>query len=81
MRNLLIAAAIALGASVTAGAAAQAADVKIVIGDQHAPHHYPVKKHGPVVVQKVGPHHDCYTKKVVRYHHGKKVVEKTRVCR
>ncbi|MBO0902606.1 hypothetical protein [Jiella sonneratiae] len=81
MRKLIIASALAFAASLGAGAAAQAADVKVVIGDTHAPapRHHVIHK-GPVVVEKVKHHKDCYTKKVVRYHHGKKVVEKTKVC-
>ncbi|WP_209595458.1 hypothetical protein [Jiella mangrovi] len=99
MRKFIISAAVALAATLSAGAAAQAANTKVIIVDKDAARTHASEKHhgqvivekhnGSVVVKKSATKHvgktqshkkDCRTKKVVKIQHGKKVVEKTRVC-
>jgi len=79
MRNLVLASIVALTASVSFGAAAQAAGVTVTIGDRD--HH----RHPQVVHRVFRDHHrrgrDCFTKKVVTHRHGRRMVEKTKVCR
>ena len=104
MRKFIIAATVALAASLTAGASAQASGLKIIIGDQqghsvrHAEKDRPVHvisdtRHKPVpykVIKKVvtkwdrkhlSRKRDCYDKKVVTFHRGRKVVKMKTVCR
>ena len=87
MHKFILASALALAATFGAGASAQAASVKVVIGDHHAPrHHQDVRRRHddrrPVVVENIRPHHrDCVVKKTVKYRHGKRIVRNVRVCR
>ncbi|NDW07288.1 hypothetical protein [Jiella pacifica] len=85
MRKFLIAAAVAVAASFSAGASANAADVKIVIGHDRAParHHVAPKPiRGYVVRHRQVRHRDhCSFKKVVSYRHGHKRVKTVKVCR
>lgn len=86
MRKFIIATAIALTASLSAGASANAADVKVVIGHDRAPsrHHAVVVKpvHGHVVRHRQVRHREhCTVKKVVSYRHGHKRVKKVKICR
>ncbi|MCB8837849.1 hypothetical protein [Aurantimonas sp. VKM B-3413] len=83
MRRLLLASALALTASLSFGASAQAAGVTVVIGDHHPDH---VRDHHrrPVTHRErrhMARAHDCFTKKVVTRQHGRKVVKTTKVCR
>ncbi|ORE94025.1 hypothetical protein [Aurantimonas sp. 22II-16-19i] len=87
MRKFILASALALAATFGAGASAEAASVKIVIGDHQAPRHHaaPRRHHDdrrPVVVERIRPHQrDCVVKKTVKYRHGERIVRKVRVCR
>ena len=73
MKKLAIASLIAVTASLSLGTLAQAeTTVKIGPGGARVVEHH----------RHYVPHHrHCYTKKVVSYHHGRKVVKTQRVCR
>ncbi|MBO0662636.1 hypothetical protein LQ948_07535 [Jiella sp. MQZ9-1] len=89
MRKFLIASAVALAASLGAGAAAQAASVNVQIGtrDHYVPrhHHRMERYHTPrktVVIREGRRNHaDCYIKKTVKYRHGERIVKRVRICR
>ena len=70
MKSLIIASALAIS-SVLAFAPASFADTVTVTTSHHDMHRDWHRPHG----------HDCYTKTVRAHHHGRVVVEKTRVCR
>ncbi|WAP68883.1 hypothetical protein [Jiella pelagia] len=81
MRNLVIAAAIALATTITAGASAEARDIRVVIGNGHG-HHDVVGKHrAPVVLHRDRYREHCVTKKVVTFRHHKRIVTMKKVCR
>ncbi|PZM07592.1 hypothetical protein [Rhizobium tubonense] len=65
MNKFLIASAIAIASLVGTSVSSQAATVVVANGGNNYHHH----------------HHHCYTKKVVRWHHGHKVVTAQRICR
>lgn len=85
MRNLIVAATVALAATLSAGVSANAADVRVVIGHHRAParHHVDIRKpdHRTVVRHWELRHADCFVKKTASHHHGHRAVKKTRVCR
>lgn len=90
MRKLIIAAAVALTASISFGAVAEAAGIAVVIGDHdrdhyrhdhrywHRDYHHDRREIYRVQHRR---HADCVVRKVVSHHHGRRVVEKTRICR
>lgn len=78
MRKLVLASVVALGASLSFGAAAQAASVTIGVGNdgvRATEHHHRHWRH-----DHWRHRHHCWTKRVVHYHHHRRVVKTTRVC-
>lgn len=81
MRKFMIASALALATTLTAGVGAASADVSVRLGtngvavsqhrDYHPRRHYHHRHHA----------RHCFKKRVVSYYHGRKVVKVKTICR
>jgi Ni/Co efflux regulator RcnB len=79
MNKLLIAAAFALTSLAATSSPSQAASVQVLTEDGSNYHHHNVNNHNDWDHHR--HHRDCFTKHVVGWHHGHKVMTEQQVCR